>query len=359
MKKIIIAAAIIAALCTVTLVMLTGSPDPPTGSLENARQALSKAGKAGALRYAEAEYRKADELMRKGWMEMARQKGRLPRLRDYSVADSLLQQAMRDAYLVSRSAYTKMSGLRDNARREQENFHRELVQWRRALGGTLLKNGTERQLRRAEMSFTTCDRLISNGEYKSAVRELAYGKESLRQLGDIFEKYSDDEALKIKSWRRWVDETLKESRKNKTYAIIVDKSKHHTYLVKAGKLVNTFKCELGHTPSIQKSFAGDGATPEGKYRVTHVNNSSKYYRALLIDYPNDEDERRFRENKSRGVITKASRIGGFIEIHGDGDRGFDWTNGCVALRDEDMDKLMKYARTGTAVTIVRKSDLWP
>lgn len=359
MKILITVAVILAVLGTTVLVMLTGSAVPPNGSLENARQALVKANKAGALRYAETEYRKADELMKRGWMEMARQRGRLPRLRDYSVADSLLQQAMRDAYAVSRSSYKKMSDLRDDARREQEHFHREIVQWRSSLGATLLKNGTEKFLRKAEMAYKTCGRLISEGEYTLAVKELEDGKESLRHLGDIFEKYSNDEALKIKSWRSWVNETLAASRKTKDYAIIVDKTKHKTYLVHAGRLVHTFGCELGHTPQIQKSFAGDGATPEGRYRVTQVKNYSKYYRALLIDYPNNEDERRFRENKSRGLISRGLHIGGFIEIHGSGGRGSDWTNGCVALVDDDMDKLMKFAKKGTPVTIVRKSDLWP
>jgi murein L,D-transpeptidase YafK len=173
-------------------------------------------------------------------------------------------------------------------------------------------------------------------------------------------EYSDDEAQRMDLWRGWVEQTLAESRKQGTYALIVDKSAHKTYLAKSGRLVHTYDCELGYNSAHNKMFAGDGATPEGKYRVTQVKpRGSKYYKALLLSYPNQSDQKRFGENKKKGIISAQAHIGGFIEIHGEGGKNQDWTEGCVALTNRDMDHLMQYVRAGTRVTIVRRSDQWP
>ena len=99
------------------------------------------------------------------------------------------------------------------------------------------------------------------------------------------------------------------------------------------------------------------ASPEGRYRITHELQRSRYYKALRLDYPNDEDRSRYREARRRGLV-KAS-IGGLIEIHGEGGRGEDWTMGCVALANSDMDHLMRQVGVGTPVTIVRRAENWP
>ena len=125
-------------------------------------------------------------------------------------------------------------------------------------------------------------------------------------------------------------------------------------------MLDTYACELGRNPAYQKRYAGDGATPEGKYTVVDVKaQGSKYYKALVLDYPNGRDRERYAENKATGTIPPGTGPGGHIEIHGMGGRGLDWTDGCVALTDRDMDDIMKLAGVGTPVTIVRKSDRWP
>ncbi|MEZ5072175.1 MAG: L,D-transpeptidase [Bacteroidales bacterium] len=71
-----------------------------------------------------------------------------------------------------------------------------------------------------------------------------------------------------------------------------------------------------------------------------------------MDYPNAEDTKRFRNNKKNGRIPGDAEIGGLIEIHGKGGKGSDWTDGCVALRNEDMDAVFAACPNGTRVTIV-------
>ena len=81
-------------------------------------------------------------------------------------------------------------------------------------------------------------------------------------------------------------------------------------------------------------------------------NNTKYYKALLIDYPNASDKAEFKKELARGTLPKNAKLGGMIEIHGNGGKGIDWTEGCVALSDSEMDVLFKLVKEGTPVTIV-------
>jgi L,D-peptidoglycan transpeptidase YkuD (ErfK/YbiS/YcfS/YnhG family) len=335
-------------------------PHPPTVSLENAKLALDQASKADALRYAEQPYRMAEELMQKGWREMARQNGRLTLFRNYEVAESLLALAVEKAHQAAFEAQQRVCYLDSTARSERADLQNELLIWREALDGSLTSFQAQRYWSLADMSLEMSKLLIDEGEYEEARQTVEKGKESLRQLGQILVEYVNDEAEKISLWRRWVQETIAESRKKGTYAVIVDKSVHKTYLVQSGKLLHTYDCELGYNSARHKLFAGDGSTPEGKYQVIAVKSrGSKYYKALLLNYPNQSDRKWFEENRSKGIISSHAQIGGFIEIHGEGGKNKDWTEGCVALTNSEMDHIMQYVTVGTPVTIVRRSDLWP
>jgi hypothetical protein len=177
----------------------------------------------------------------------------------------------------------------------------------------------------------------------------------------------DSESLKnyqfnsedLKKYQKWVFDTIESSRKNKNAAMIVDKSNYTLDLYKGGKLVRTFPVEFGFNPIDDKKMEGDGSTPEGKYFVTAKKDkgTSWFYRSFVINYPNEFNARKFRENKAKGIIPKDSTIGGDIAIHGCGSgkgmSGFNWTLGCVALSNSDMDVLFPYGKEGTPVTIVK------
>jgi len=74
--------------------------------------------------------------------------------------------------------------------------------------------------------------------------------------------------------------------------------------------------------------------------------------ALLLDYPNAEDRRRFDEARRAGRVARNASLGGLIEIHGEGGRGRDWTKGCVALSNVEIQDLYSRVAVGTPVTIV-------
>ena len=148
--------------------------------------------------------------------------------------------------------------------------------------------------------------------------------------------------------------------------IIIHKKRRKLELFDGKTLVKTYEIVLGKTPVGDKEIEGDGRTPEGKFYVFTKNDKSKFHLSLGLSYPNLEDAER---GLSAGLITKAeyeaiaeaiaekkmppqtTKLGGEIYIHGGGTDG-DWTQGCVALADDDIKKLFDSIPVGTPVRIL-------
>ncbi|MBE0564409.1 MAG: L,D-transpeptidase, partial [Krumholzibacteria bacterium] len=158
----------------------------------------------------------------------------------------------------------------------------------------------------------------------------------------------------VRTWRKWVDATVARSAREKIPAIVVYKEKRLLVLYDRGRAVAVYTADMGRNRLQQKRHAGDKATPEGRYHVTakKQGGQTRYYKALLLDYPNDEDRSRFARIRAEGGVPDGVGPGRHIEIHGHGGRERDWTDGCVALSDPDMDTLFAKVAVGTPVTIV-------
>src|SRR5450759_2857000 len=128
--------------------------------------------------------------------------------------------------------------------------------------------------------------------------------------------------------------------------VVVNKKKREMVLLRGESGLRTYRIALGREPVGAKRTEGDGRTPEGRYRIDWRNAKSKYHLSLHISYPDTADVARARE---AGVDA-----GGDIMIHGlrDGVRmEGDWTQGCIAVTDEEMDEIWGLVGQGTAVWI--------
>ena len=134
--------------------------------------------------------------------------------------------------------------------------------------------------------------------------------------------------------------------------VLVEKSKSRLYLMKEGKAFASFHVAFGSNPKGHKQEQGDGRTPEGRYILDYKNPGSAYYKSIHISYPNAKDR---KEAQKRGVDP-----GGDIMIHGQKNgygplsilvQRFNWTNGCIALSDRDMDAVYDAIRPGTPIEI--------
>ncbi len=209
---------------------------------------------------------------------------------------------------------------------------------------------------RAEVELGLAHRLAAAGDYERATvaaeRARVFAASPTGSWRSILDRFSDPRLLR--QWRSWVEETVRASRSSGGRAIVVDKLNHRLILYRRGQVEATFTAELGANGMRPKRHAGDRATPEGRYRVTARKHGSatRFYKALLINYPNQEDMSRYRRAREAGDVPRGAGVGSLIEIHGDGGAGRDWTDGCVALTNGDRDRLYDRVSVGTPVTIV-------
>ncbi len=134
-------------------------------------------------------------------------------------------------------------------------------------------------------------------------------------------------------------------------SIVVVKHFREMYVYNRGNLQKIYRVALGDAPKGHKHFEGDEKTPEGRYYIDGKNPASSCHKNLGISYPNAAD---------RAYAAKYSRrTGGNIKIHGIvNGQGYigkahilhDWTNGCVAITDDEIDEL--YAHTSTGIPII-------
>lgn len=170
----------------------------------------------------------------------------------------------------------------------------------------------------------------------------------IRELG----RYADDR--QIGHWQAMVKHTVDWSRTHQSTAIVVSKADRELIVYKGGRKVLSYPVRLGFNGIREKRFQGDGATPEGRYRVIESRGAgqTQFYRALVLDYPNADDRRRFRLAKQSGKIAPAKDIGGQIEIHGVENELMAQTLGCIMLANSHMAELFARVSSGTPVTIV-------
>lgn len=134
--------------------------------------------------------------------------------------------------------------------------------------------------------------------------------------------------------------------------IVIEKAAHRLSLMKLGKLVRSYNVALGRQPKGPKEREGDERTPEGLYIIDGRNAASEYHRALHISYPNATD----RAN----AVARGFAPGGNIMIHGIRNglgwiafmhRSFDWTKGCIAVTDGEIDEIWNAVPNGAVVEI--------
>lgn len=218
---------------------------------------------------------------------------------------------------------------------------------------SLAERGQARgQVTQAGILLDEAERLTRQNRFEEAFGRISAAGEHCRRAEEaviaLIARYLDPRRVEV--WQKWTAETIAESRTRQTVAIVVTKLEKRLTVYRNGRVYKTYGVGLGFNGLSEKRRAGDNATPEGRYRIIRKIPSSQFYRALLINYPNEEDKQRFAKERTSGVIPKDAAIGGDIEIHGGGRDSL--TRGCVSMDNEDMDELYGLVRVGTRVTIV-------
>jgi murein L,D-transpeptidase YafK len=138
----------------------------------------------------------------------------------------------------------------------------------------------------------------------------------------------------------------------KVEKVVVIKSKRVLMLLKDGEIFKTYRICLGKQPSGHKIMAGDKRTPEGKYVLDSRNAKSRYHLAIHISYPNESDvlnARKLGVSPGGGVmihgLSQSPRAGRKSAVFSD------WTNGCIAVSNSEMEEIWQFVQDGTPIEI--------
>lgn len=208
------------------------------------------------------------------------------------------------------------------------------------------------KLAQASVRLRETASLIEQGRFDEASARLSAADGLLsaaeRIIVVVIERYLDPD--QVRAWKRLASDTIAESRRKGITVLIVSKLERRLTVYRNGVLERTYSVGLGFNGLADKRHAGDDATPEGRYTIIRKMPVSQYHKALLLNYPNEEDRKAFARERMNGTIPKSVGIGGQIEIHGGGRDSL--TRGCIALDDDEMDELYGLASVGTPVTII-------
>jgi len=350
MLTIILLASIVLAIT----ILFIRAEEPPIIEIENAKKALVEAGSIHAERYSPELVNQAKNYYDLAISNWTAQNEEWFFQRDFSRTKNfadLSEKAARDAITeavaheanLSGSLAVELSGLKLKVKKSQFLF--KTFPFNKELKNNFTRG--EMLLSEADLDYKSNDLLSCKTK---VARATALIDESIKSAKSTLK----NEFRNYNTWLEIKDKTINWSKQNGSYACLVDKYNRKCYLYKSGKLVSTYSVELGPNWVGAKQQSGDNKTPEGMYKVVKKKSGvhTRYYKALLIDYPNNQDEANFRSSQKKGILSKRAKSGGLIEVHGDGGKGFDWTNGCVALDNSDMDKLYNIASVGMPVNIV-------
>lgn len=135
--------------------------------------------------------------------------------------------------------------------------------------------------------------------------------------------------------------------------ILIEKSRRQLSIFQNGRRLKTYRVALGRNPIGPKEQEGDDKTPEGVYHIDERKADSDYHLALHLSFPNEQD--------TAGAVARGISAGSDIEIHGlpndknwigPAHRQIDWTAGCIALTDAEIEELWRITPVGTMVEIV-------
>jgi murein L,D-transpeptidase YafK len=128
----------------------------------------------------------------------------------------------------------------------------------------------------------------------------------------------------------------------------VYKADRKMYLLHGSAVLKSYNIDLGFAPVGHKQFQGDGKTPEGTYRIDRRNPNSEFHLSIGINYPNTRDV--------AFATSQGKRPGGDIFFHGQPNRfkkisKRDWTAGCIAVKNTEIEEIYAMVKDGTLVTI--------
>jgi hypothetical protein len=334
------------------LVRLT--PAPPVSEIENARIKLSLAGTRRADTYSKKLYTEAKMFYDSAMVNWKRENKKFLYARDYDKVQTFAELSAKKSVQAADNSVNSSTNLKKSIGLKIDTLDNLVQDIKKYFSDYPLSSETHNRISRGKLLLEEARLAYNRGEYRQANRTITDAEYLLTYSYEDASSNLKNYFTSYPQWKRWVNATIRESEKSGDYSIIIDKFSRKCIIYLSGAKKFEFDAELGTNWVGDKRAKGDKATPEGMYKIVKKieGGRTKYYKALLLDYPNDEDKRKFRYEVENGTLPPDSKIGGLIEIHGNGGKGIDWTEGCIALTDREIDVVYRNVKVGTPVTIV-------
>jgi L,D-peptidoglycan transpeptidase YkuD (ErfK/YbiS/YcfS/YnhG family) len=353
-KVLIVSASILVLAIAVVFLFVSMAPVPPLEKIDQARIAISEAKKVRADAYAPTLFLESEKLYQSAISKWKAENTKFILKRDFSAIGAIVDLSLTKAKDAKNKALTHSSDLQTSLGATIKTLSRSVEKYDDLFSQLPLRKKVVQDYEKGKMLLNEAKYDYKSKSYLVCKKKIDNSSKYLNDSFSLVKSYLKDYFTNYSSWIEWNNSTVNSSKSNKSDAIVVDKYAKKCYIYKSGKLKHTFDVELGKNWIGTKLYKGDKATPEGIYHVTKKlqGKRTKYYKALMINYPNDKDKSRFDQEKKRGNLSNRAQIGGLIEIHGGGGMGVNWTEGCIALRDCDMEIVFREINEGSTVTIV-------
>ncbi|MFA9392307.1 MAG: L,D-transpeptidase family protein [Prolixibacteraceae bacterium] len=326
---------------------------PPAEEIKRARENITLAKVNNASKYAKDLVDRSVVLYDSAMFCWEQENQKFFLFRKYNHIEYLANESIKLSMAASQKATSNANHLKSELKKELNELNKRITNYKSKFD-IIPQEKLWKQFNKGKLRYEEARAAYDNEQLLESKKKLSEAKamidhshsEAAKSLSEYFKNYPE--------WKRIANAAVQTSRTNNNYAIVVDKFSRECLLYYKGNVIDKYQVELGKNWMGGKNHSGDMSTPEGSYKVTDrkERGRTKYYKALLINYPNEEDKRNYKDKMKNGQIARNKSIGGLIEIHGSGGQGADWTDGCIALSNKEMDRLYAKASVGTPIIIV-------
>lgn len=327
--------------------------EAPTTEINLARETLASAKKERAGKYAGTELKEAESLFNQAMDEWKIQNEEFFMFRDYSLTRELAIKSANCSVGAKGEAGKVKNKFGQRVEKELQKAKAQIARFDQFYKHLPIGRTNFDLYNQGKIRYTEAQAEFKKNDLKKALTLATLAGEKLtmaeRSVQSKLADFYDDYPV----WQKNAQRALTLSKKGQV-VVLINKMEATCQILKSGKVVKTYNAEFGSNWFGDKTMQGDKATPEGNYKIVEKKRgtNTKYYKALLIDYPNNDDKIRFSKAIQSGQISKNTQIGGLIEIHGDGGKGIHWTDGCIALENKEMDTIYELCKINTPVIII-------
>jgi len=336
------------------LVMLGAQPRLPQAAIILYLELNSQVRKINAVKYVEPLVQQAHQNWENAQQLIKAENNRFPIFRTYHDAEKLILKANDQLRTVVQRTQFMQESLKVALNLKRIYLWDQIDGYQLKFDRMPIATDLREHIVHGELLLRQGEYLLDRKEYPSAVHVLDKAAQYIANADANLSEEINNYLSKMPTWQQWIQETLAYSRNSGKAVIIIDKLEHLCRVFQEDSLLLELTIEMGPNWIGTKIHKGDKRTPEGKYYITKMRQGkdTKFYKALQLNYPNEDDWMRYYMARYKGEFPAETKIGGLIEVHGNGGRGINWTDGCIAVQNLDMDKIFALVKIGTPVTIV-------